>query len=781
MLTYQQYEEAVYNWLYKKHKADAKFTFSLRQKAKNRAEKDYFIGTEQSNYFAFTLWHIPVGYPGSSGDLISIVFKVRASGVKSLIEITHTNSPEEGQNQYALELVNTSKEKVKKSSLNIIRESKPSQNNFRVNILPGKPSYKELDEMLEDLDKFFNKFIPIVNEAIEEVKRKHPDFEAHRITPEEFEEMHESMIERREKHTDSNQNSFDESEHSTYIQELKQIVNKLGLKRGDPRIVFTTRDKSYNFIVGQRYAFCLYRNNSEGNFGVISNQPIGENSKKYEGENPKAYFSLLDKSELNSDHLNEIEKAIILELERTEKSGYLKYSDVEFENMIFGEKSDEKQNTMKAPLNQILYGPPGTGKTYKLKTDYFPIYTSTETAITKEVHFENTVRDCSWWQVIAVALIQLGKSKVSDIIEHPWVVQKKDLSNSKTVRPTLWGQLQSHTVESCEFVNVKSKQQPFIFTKTEDSYWEIIDEEVKEQIPEIYELIDSVENFKPNPNKEVKRYIFTTFHQSFNYEDFIEGIKPVMDDEEGTGDVSYHIEDGIFKDICKRAEIDPNNRYAIFIDEINRGNVSAIFGELITLIESDKRLGEVNEMKVKLPYSKKYFGVPSNLDIYGTMNTADRSVEALDTALRRRFTFKEMMPKPELLSEERESGVGEVEGIVLENLLRTINDRIEVLVDRDHTIGHSYFMNVNTKQDLKNVFKDKVLPLLQEYFFGYYSKMELVIGSYFFETNLSEVAFAVENDNYFDRGKRYVLKDLDDDRFDIIRALQELSGNKVEE
>ncbi len=179
--------------------------------------------------------------------------------------------------------------------------------------------------------------------------------------------------------------------------------------------------------------------------------------------------------------------------------------------------------------------------------------------------------------------------------------------------------------------------------------------------------------------------------------------------------------------------------YVLIIDEINRGNVSQIFGELITLIEEDKRLGNTEAIQVQLPYSKDWFGVPPNVHIIGTMNTADRSVEALDTALRRRFSFTEMPPKQELISTEGKAENGIVNSIGLSTLLETINKRIEKLLDKDHMIGHSYFLSVEDLKDLKSVFQNKIVPLLQEYFFGDYGKIGLVMGSKFFDIEDNQV------------------------------------------
>ena len=228
----------------------------------------------------------------------------------------------------------------------------------------------------------------------------------------------------------------------------------------------------------------------------------------------------------------------------------------------------------------------------------------------------------------------------------------------------------------------------------------------------------------------------TTFHQSFSYEEFVEGLKA----SSVSGSINYSIEPGIFYRACNRAavlagyadldecinDIKPQREAKIAkaptvllcIDEINRANVSAVFGDLISLIETSKRLGAgENEMTAILPYSKKKFGVPANLLIVGTMNTADRSIQLLDSALRRRFEFIELLPKLDM-----------VHYAPAKEILRSINLNICAILNKDHQIGHSYFIGVKNDKDIVRIMMTQVIPLLEEYFYNNTEKIKVVLG-----------------------------------------------------
>lgn len=502
-------------------------------------------------------------------------------------------------------------------------------------------------------------------------------------------------------------------------------------------------------------------------------------------ENLKSFFDKYNLEVCNSDNYTYLISCIIYLIKDLWDMETIK--SIDFCNNKFEDKPV-------CSLNTILYGPPGTGKTYNLQKIINELPTR-ELSHKKE----RIDRNKNFWHIAPGRNAYLwGKLKQKNRLGFEWC--------SKSLRDLK--KLKSNDVE-----NAFSLIHAFSRVKKGDYFCVISGKKVLglAEVLEDYDFKNSydaneydfqtvnvkwIEQFTPplllnashipsfgnlkNGKRwdsflsELKRvgydflkkeaninitktYDFITFHQSYSYEEFIEGIKPiVIEAEEDSNDMIYSVEHGMFYDVCEKAcqlagyadikEAINDSResriehfrnaevWTFCIDEINRGNVSQIFGELITLIEEDKRMGAKHELIITLPYSKEKFSVPSNLRIIGTMNTADRSVEALDSALRRRFSFVEMPPKPILIREEGKLKYknGILEGIDLVALLELINKRIERLLDKDHKIGHSYFMSVETMYDLKQTFQNKIIPLLQEYFYGDYGKIGLVLGAGFF-------------------------------------------------
>lgn len=385
------------------------------------------------------------------------------------------------------------------------------------------------------------------------------------------------------------------------------------------------------------------------------------------------------------------------------------------------------------PVNLIVYGPPGTGKTHWLR-ERFRYYTDAPNNVDPETWLQETLTVHGWRSVIAAALADLGRSaRVPEIRAHRWVQAKaKQRGRAPAgVQATLWGYLQEHAPATSETVSVSVRRPPYLFDKRESGEWQLLPgwQELDDESAHLWQTL------KAGPQaatEAVHRYKVVTFHPSYTYEDFVRGIRPVRTAEDGT--TQFRLVDGKFKQICDEAHANPGKRYALFIDEINRANIAKVFGELITLIEPDKRAvfdahGRLVEgLAVHLPgeeeadSAERPFGVPKNLDIYGTMNTADRSIALLDVALRRRFQFEERGPDYGTLS-------AIVEGIQLDLLLRRINDRLEYLLDRDHRIGHAYLMKAQSLDAVREAFAKQLIPLLQEYFFDDFSRVALVLAT----------------------------------------------------
>lgn len=431
--------------------------------------------------------------------------------------------------------------------------------------------------------------------------------------------------------------------------------------------------------------------------------------------------------------------------------------------------------TAKEPLNQILYGPPGTGKTYNT------IYKALDILEPTNLSKEGSKDFYSWSE-----LENLPEEKLST-----W--EKKE--NGKSIREIALGLFNKYKEEGRivmttfhqsmsyeDFIegikpkisqDTKNDNSNIAYNIRSGSFKQTIDGYIlsKEKFDQFWRYVNENEQSCIEFNGKDKFKIIAKGNNSFQipsltngknhggYINFSHLLNIKLGKDPGTGNNTR--DKRAYAIYSKIAELYKDYPIHVFIiDEINRGNVANIFGELITLIEDDKRLGKPEAIKVKLPYSGEEFGVPGNLYIIGTMNTADRSVEALDSALRRRFSFTEIMPKPDLLKDVKISGVNISNGndqASLADLLYTINKRIEILKDREHQIGHSYFMQFTNKEmypegvtpdGLKGVFYNKIIPLLQEYFYGDYEKIQKVIGNGFVEKEKEFIPFAANtNEN----------------------------------
>lgn len=404
------------------------------------------------------------------------------------------------------------------------------------------------------------------------------------------------------------------------------------------------------------------------------------------------------------------------------------------------------QNIHKVPLNQILFGPPGTGKTYSTIIKSLSIIEQMPETLIQEENFKelkSRFDECvKKGQIVFTTFHQ--SMTYEDFIEGI----KPQVDGSKVTYDVIDGLFKKMCIQAArkEINDFDKSYDKFIKdffesgeqylklnTKTKKSFWVSVNSNGNLGL-----YTTDSKNHQGSLTKE-KLKLHSTDDTTFKgWEGYANAIIDELKNKYG----------------LTNKKIDQSKKnFILIIDEINRGNVSAVFGELITLIEESKRQGNDEALKVTLPYSKDSFSVPKNLHIIGTMNTADRSVEALDSALRRRFSFTEMPPTPELI-ETAGNKIRYIEShgeeIDLIDLLNVINDRLEVLLDKDHLIGHSYFMKVTDLESLQDAFYNEIIPLLQEYFFGDYGKITMVLGEGFcgVKEDKNKIEFANVPDAY---------------------------------
>ncbi|EIO5718058.1 AAA family ATPase [Campylobacter jejuni] len=450
----------------------------------------------------------------------------------------------------------------------------------------------------------------------------------------------------------------------------------------------------------------------------------------------------------------------------------------------------ENQNI---PLNQILYGPPGTGKTYHTIDKALEILgENLENRDEKKAKFDEYIKN---GQIVFTTFHQsYGYEEFVEGIK-PRIDSKE---NSKEVeyeiKDGIFKELCKKALDNYK-VSLLTQEE---FVKSEDLENKIeifLDELVDQQkfIEKIqsggFKLEEYNEKYRiitddTNANLYLNLEIFKTLLE--NKDKIINGrsIKQILNNKHRRQIDSYYFQlVKLFKEREQDYKVDNNpsekpelKPYIIIIDEINRGNVSKIFGELITLIEPSKRIGEKEELKVTLPYSGEKFGVPKNVYIIGTMNTADRSITSLDTALRRRFEFIEMMPDVSKLSMD-------CEGINLQELLKAINTRIEYLLDREKTIGHAFFVSVENLEDLKKVFQNKIIPLLQEYFYNDYALINEVLndnGMIFEDKKDDKYLQKIKNlDSVNSERSIYNIASFDDKIWDKIEIYQAIYNDEI--
>ena len=716
-MTYQEYERTVYDWLLQLHRRDPALRFSTRQKASQGAKEDIFIGTENSRYFSTTFWTIPLYYPGNAGGLVNLLFRQRSDDYSYEFYVrTPRAVKDDAQLAACLLLV----QRLQEADHPIVTRARPQSNKgkYEVMIIDGNEnSYRSLDHLLTDAEEDLMALLPLVDHHITEVKQEYPGFEAHRITPAEFGRMQE-LVEQRQapsEHDTPNRLAEDPAPYGAGARPTERDpgipLNQIfygppGTGKTYETVTEAVRITNPAFPVTER-----------------SRAEVREEYRRLLAEG-RIVFTTFHQSLSYEDFVEGIKPHLRLgEGEEPAELGFALVPGIFKELVQTVRTANQAASTTstRAGLRidkQLIR----RGQPYKMSLG------DARDANDAGIYDYCIANDC----------ISLG---YGGDVDFTGVANEKEIL-ARIRQQREGGQLyNSYEVTAVRTFAVSMQPGDLVF------------------VPDGLQTIRAVGvvtgDYYYKPDAPIRYSQFRPVRWLFR--DIAYPIKTVYGKQFSVQTVYAMDQTAVRAGLEREHDHRPaSNNYVLIIDEINRGNVSRIFGELITLLESDKRLGRPEELTVTLPYSRDTFGIPANLYLVGTMNTADRSIEALDSALRRRFTFREITARPEVLSDLT------IAGISLRHLLRTLNARVERLLDKDHRIGHAYFMPLDgSVAGLQTVFATQVIPLLEEYFFGDAQKLRLVIGTGFFERLDTATPFAPgTTEPYADEQPRYRLLDI---------------------
>jgi 5-methylcytosine-specific restriction protein B len=858
-MTYHQYEKAIYNQLAQWRNEDPTFVFTLRQNRGGEADLDLFNSQERYGEVTTKFYDAPAA-TGAGVSFAGVHFYYREDQISYYLHIHQ--SPKDGDPEAeALIKLGRRLQRLDNPLWKRMSIRNPESKHVSLRFPAPRDHYESVADMLADFGKDVFPFLATIDAEIAKLRQEDAALNIQRLPPEYFDQTR-SRIDWRYKQYGRSWSVFEQFNRNYWLvastyddlevadQMLEQNVVSVGFTReldltefvgaANKDIITYLREQGreesewkvlkrfLNFKTGDKIG--LKRGNNILAIGTVINEdyryqpeglvhtfPVTWTPLEQEQELPTMYrgtlFSITDQDyiEIIFGDTPAMDVPFIM-------------SDTTMTNTPVPLNQAGSANTH--PLNQILYGPPGTGKTYatisKAVALLDPNFDDGGSRPRLKIRYQELKEE---GRVVFTTFHQ--SLAYEDFVEgiKPVVPEEGEMTYETT--PGIFRQLCEEAAYGI------AKQKPSESTSKVIDFgrkYELLAEEVASELLEtgtfdlelrgggtvLVDAISAQGNFRIKHEDGKRVYTvskprltklhlglkdldgFTNIRDTFleiigssNYSAYwavLNAIRKYKPPSTLSGEVSLvgaakaDVVASLSHEDYRRHGLPP---YVLIIDEINRGNVSRIFGELITLLEPDKRLGQPEELTVTLPYSRDTFGVPPNLYLIGTMNTADRSVVALDSALRRRFRFVEVPPEPEVVRENLEGTlrVGDLD-LDRARLMELINERVEFLLDHDHCIGHSYFLKMRTARDVAEQFATGVVPLLREYFYEDYRQLRLVLGDGFVgqSTRLSSASFPAGADMAdYDVGDyvRYEVRDFRGNIAGLAKALRILL-NQVE-